>query len=311
LVFGLVALAAIEACGSRSPLLESFEEGVAGNGGSGASGGGIGGVGTGGVGGSGMGYGGSNQTGGVGGAYPGVGGAYPMGGVGAYPSAGYGGVGVSTGGAYPTGAGGAYPSAGYGGSGVAGAFSTGGTGGKGMGTAGKGGGGKGDARVYKGCLATCQTYDSYCAGPNSTCLADCLAGGALYPNCSSEFSDYLFCLNQEFRPPGECNPEDCSGPGCLTEAQRLCEPTLGGFTSCVEGRSACATVAEIRLETCRLTTYCGPEVYTTYCQALDATRTVFTCSCSSADTGASGTFTDRTVNDVCDEMAEACLPPLR
>jgi hypothetical protein len=307
LVFGLVALAAIEACGSRSPLLESFEEGVAGNGG---SGGGTGGVGTGGVGGSGMGYGGSNQTGGVGGAYPGVGGAYPMGGVGAYPSAGYGGVGVSTGGAYPTGAGGAYPSAGYGGSGVAGVFSTGGVGGKGMGAAGKGGGGKGGVRVYKGCLATCQTYDDYCASSgNSRCLADCVAAGTLYPNCSGELADHLLCLNQEFRPLEGCNREDCSGPGCLTEAQRLCEPTLRGFTSCVGGSQGCGTAAEISEVTCRLTTYCGPEVYTTYCEALDATGTVFECSCSSSDTSSAGGFTDRTVHEVCYEMADACLFP--
>jgi hypothetical protein len=297
-VVGLFALAAIDACGSRSPLDERFHEG---DGETGGSGGSV--VSSGGVGGNGVGVGGSNPTGGGGAGYPmGAGGSSPMSTGGASPSAGYGGNAVSVGGAYP-GAGGGYPAAGYGGNGmgVGGAIATGGVGGK-----GNGGGGKGGGTIYKGCLPVCQKYDAYCGGPDSTCLADCSALGATYPECSLDLGNYLACLNQAFRPLGTCDPGSCSGAGCLEEAEVRCESELKAFTDCANGFEGCITEGQASETTCRLTSSCGPNVYDTYCEVIDATGTAFKCSCFSADTSFSDALTDRNLSEVCYEMADIC-----
>jgi hypothetical protein len=321
-VLALSGLAAIEACGSRSPLDDGLNGGVGETGGSGGSITDTGGVG-------GVGYGGSNLTGGTGGAYPmGTGGRSPMSAGGAYPSAGYGGGPVSVGGAYPAagyggvGVGGAYPAAGYGGVGVAGAIPAAGYGGKGMGVGGavatggaggkgNGGGGKGNGNVFKGCLTTCETYDAYCAGPDSTCLSDCVAAGELYPHCSRDLGNYLFCLNRAFRPVGECDPGTCSGPGCLAEARVVCDAEYRAFIGCPSIPTGCDSAAEVSETFCQLTSFCSGDTYSTYCEAIDATGTAFTCSCSSANTGASGVLTGRTLGDVCYEMADSCgFPPI-
>jgi hypothetical protein len=301
---GLFALAAIDACGSRSPLDERFHEG---DGETGGSGGSV--IANGGAGGRGVGVGGSNPTGGVGAGYPmGAGGSSPVSAGGAYPSAGYGGNAVSVGGAYP-GVGGIYPTAGYGGKGmgVGGAIPTAGDGGK-----GNGGGGKGGGRIYKSCIPICQTYDAFCARPGSTCLADCVALGELYPACKPDLYDYLACLNQEFRPFGTCDPASCSGAGCFNEAELLCGSDLAAFTDCAKGPQECTTALQVSETTCRLTSSCGPDLYDTYCEVMDATGTAFKCSCFSADTASSGGVTDRNLSEVCYEMADACgFPSVR
>jgi hypothetical protein len=316
-VVGLSALAGIQACGSRSPLDDRFVEGAGETGGSGGT------IDTGGVGGRG----GSNMTGGTGGAYPmGTGGSSPMGAGGAYPSAGYGGGPMSVGGAYPVagtggvGVGGAYPVAGYGGVGVGGAYPGAGYGGTGIGVGGavatggiggkgNGGGGKGNGSVYKACFYTCSSYEAYCAGPDSTCLDDCVAVGLLYPNCSPELADYLNCLGQVFHPRGECDPESCSGPGCLTDAQIACQTHNEAFIKCASASPVCSSVSDVSETSCELTSFCGAETYFTYCEAIDATGTAFKCSCTSANSGASGTLTGRNLNEVCHEMAAVCSFP--
>lgn len=303
LVFGLLALGALEACGSRSPLLESFGEGVAGDGETGGSGGSLGGGSggdyAGGVGG--VGY------GGLGGAYPmGSGGTSPMSAGGTYPTAGYGGVGVSVGGAYPMGVGGAYPSAGYGGKGMGVGGAMPGGGGKGMGAGGKGGGGKGDPRVYKGCLLACQKYESFCPGLAGDCLSECTSAGGQYPECSALLADWLFCIGVEFQPRGPCDQADCSGDGCLTEAQDSCTGYVEDLSTCLAGESICATITEIAETTCRIQSYCGPNVYDTQCWLRDESGPVMECQCMESSSAGVSRLEGFTVDDACYEMNAQC-----
>jgi hypothetical protein len=303
-VFWLVALGALEACGSRSPLGDF--EGVAGEGETGGSGGSLGGAGgtTGGVG-----YGGSNPTGGLGGAYPmGTGGTVPMSAGGTYPTGGYGGKAMSVGGAYPMGVGGAYPAAGYGGKGmgVGGAMPMAGSAGKGMGTGGKGGG-KGDPCVHKGCLLVCEKLESYCEGSGSSCVDECVATGALYPQCSGLITDWLYCLQGEFNPLGECDPDACSGPGCLTDAQAICGNVQQELQVCMSGLD-CYSVGELSERTCRLQTYCGPMVYDTHCVAINDAGT-FQCTCTEQNATGRTVLSNQTVGNVCHDMNDLCLFP--
>jgi hypothetical protein len=258
-VFGLFALAAIEACGSRSPLLSDFE-GVAGDG----------------------------ETGGSGGS---------LGGAGGVTTGGYGGKAMSVGGAYPMGVGGAVPAAGFGGKG--------GSGGKGMGTGGKGGG-KGDPGVYKGCLLACEKFENFCAGENSSCLDDCVAAGALYPQCAGVLTDWLFCLQEEFNPLRECNPVDCSGPGCMNEAQAACESVQQELVTCMSGGTNCSWTGEFSETTCRVQAYCSPVSYDTYCLALDAEATTFSCNCTEGNSTGVTVLSNQTVHDACYAMNTLC-----
>ncbi len=310
----LLALAAVEACGSRSPLVEDFGQGFAGeheSGGSGGSlggtlGGGTGGGGYGGVGGAvgGNGYGGvgGDYPGmgaypGVGGTYPGVGGAYPMGVGGTTPVAGYGGTGISVGGAYP--------SAGYGGVGVGGALPMGGFGGKGMGTGGKGGG---DARVYKGCVLTCNKYESQCPELAGTCSDDCDQLRGLYPECSGPLGDYFFCLNENMDAGSQCSPDTCTGPGCFADAQSTCAWAVQSFLECLAPSPDpdCSASGEFFDQGCSIQTYCGGQTYVTKCTQIDAAEQTFECSCTDNDGGAATVLSGYDGYQVCYEMERQC-----
>jgi hypothetical protein len=293
-VVSLLALGAIEACGSRSPLVEDFGQGFAGQAEeTGGSGGSVGGALGGGTGGDGYGGVGGDYTPGTGG-YPGVGGAY--GGVGGT----YGGVG----GDYP-GVGGAYQTGGAGGSvpnpagGVGGVYATGGVGGKGMGAGGKGmgvgganpmggkgGGGPGDPRVHKGCVIVCDQYQTQCPEVAGECLTSCLGFAQLYPQCARSFGDYLTCLRDQLDRGALCDPETCSGPGCMSEAQESCQYAIDDFTVCIspDPDPECYANGEASPAACRITTYCGDTTYDTNCYAVDATLTSYECTCRTTDT---------------------------
>lgn len=297
-MLGLLALGGVDGCGSRSPLFLSTEEAVAGAGETGGSGGSLDG-GTGGTG-----YGGVGA--GVGGT--GTGGTYPMstGGVGyggSYPSAGFGGTGMSVGGTDPLGGTGG-KGMGAGGKGI-------GAGGKGMGAGGKGGG-NGDPRVYRSCFLACDKYDEYCPGLAEDCIDSCVALSTLYQSCSRELADYLDCINVEFNPVADCNPADCSGEGCLIEAQQACEGYLLRFTSCIASEQPCATVEGISEASCHLQSFCGSALYETSCAALDQAGTTFDCTCTALDATGRAILEERSLESACHDMSDLCgFPSVR
>lgn len=290
--FGLLALGAVDACGSRSPLMETFE-GVAGGGETGGSGGSA-----------------ANGTGGVGtgGDYPGQGGAYPMGAGGDYPGQGgtgganngAGGSYPAAGGAYPMQVGGAYPYGGVGGVGI-------GMGGKGMGPGGKGGGGKGDMRLFKACTLTCDKYERQCPeDAGDSCVEECVFAGNAVPRCANMFANWIFCLNDNMAYDAKCSQDTCDGPsGCLHNAQELCVQAEFDITNCIGPGNGCSASGEFYSTGCRIQTDCDPSVYITSCLLINPDTEEFNCTCSSGDEGAS-TAMYGTFETVCYDMQEAC-----